>query len=172
MAISMYSASIPVFKRMLDNLDHIIDKSLADAAERKIDQQVYMNARLAPDMFALPRQVQIASDFAKLTASRLAGVEAPRFEDNEATLAELKARIKKTIDYISGFKAEQIDGSEAREVTLKGGGYEMKFKGLDFLLLFALPNFCFHCTTAYNILRHNGVKLSKGDFLQGRDQAK
>jgi uncharacterized protein len=171
MAISMYAASVAVFKRMLDNFDHVLDKAVADAAERKIDQQIFLTARLAPDMFALARQVQIASDFAKFTTARLAGVEAPKFEDNESTLAELKVRIRKTVDYISGFKPAQIDGSEDRDIVLKAGGRELNFKGIDYLLNFALPNFYFHYTTAYNILRHNGVKLGKGDFVQGRVQS-
>jgi hypothetical protein len=171
MTISMYAASIPVFKRMLDNLDHVLEKTIADAAERKIDQQVFVTARLAPDMFPLARQVQIAADFAKGTAARLAGVEPPKFEDNEATLADLRARIKKTLDYLAGFKPAQIDGSEGRDISFKAGTRELHFKGLDYLLSFALPNFYFHYTTAYDILRHNGVKLSKGDFVQGRNQA-
>jgi hypothetical protein len=150
MAISMYSASIPVFMRMLDNLDHVLDKAGADAAERKIDPQVYVTARLAPDMFALARP--------------------PKYDDTEATLPELKARVRKTIDYLATFKAAQIDGTEDREIILKGRGGEMRFKGLDYLLNFVVPNFYFHYTTTYDILRHNGVKLGKGDFTQGRAQ--
>jgi hypothetical protein len=167
----MYSASVPVFRRMLDNLDHVLDKAIADAADRKIEQQVLVGARLAPDMFALARQVQIATDMVKGCAARLAGVEPPKYEDNETTLTELKARVRKTIDYLATFTAAQIDGTEAREVTLKGRGTEIHFKGLDYLLYFVVPNFYFHYTTVYDILRHNGVKLGKGDFVQGRDQS-
>jgi hypothetical protein len=119
-------------------------------------------------MFTFTRQVLIAADFAKGTPARLAGVEVPKYEDNEASFADLKARIKKTQDYIAGFKAAQIDGSEDRDVTFKGGAGEMHFKGQAYLLNFAMPNFYFHYTTAYAILRHNGVVLGKKDFVAGR----
>jgi hypothetical protein len=168
MAISMYAVSVPVFRKMLDNLDHLIDKAVADAAERKIDPQVFLTARLAPDMFAFTRQVQIAADHAKGAPARLAGVEPPKFEDNEASFADLKARIRKTQDFIAGLTAAQIDGSEQRTITIKAGPREFSFQGLDYLVGYALPNFYFHLTTAYDILRHNGVKVGKMDFIQGR----
>ena len=168
MTISMYQASVPVFKRILDNLDHIIDKAAADAETRKIDPAVFLQARLAPDMLNFIRQVLIAADFAKGTAARLAGVEVPKYEDNEASFADLKARIKKTQDYIATFKPAQIDGSEERAVTCQAGPRKLDFKGLDYLLGFALPNFYFHYTTAYAILRHNGVNLGKMDYVAGR----
>jgi uncharacterized protein len=168
MTISMYQASIPVFQKLLDNLDLLLDKAAADATARKIDPAVFLQARLAPDMFTLTRQIQIAADFAKGTAARLAGIEVPKWDDNEASIADLKARIKKTQDYVAGFKAAQIDGSEARDVTFKGGAGDMHFKGQDYLLGFAMPNFYFHYTTAYAILRHNGVAVGKKDFVAGR----
>ncbi len=168
MTISMYQASVPVFQKLLDNLDLILDKAAADAATRKIDQSVFLQARLSPDMFAFTRQVQIAADFAKGTASRLAGVEVPKYDDNEASFADLKARLRRTQDYIAGFKPAQIDGSEERDVTFKTGRGDLQFKGLAYLLNFAMPNFYFHYTTAYDILRHNGVVLGKSDFVAGR----
>jgi hypothetical protein len=168
----MYAASVPVFQKHLGNLDHVIDKAIADSVERKIDQKVLAGARLAPDMLPFTKQVQIMADFAKGTTARLAGVEPPKFDDNEATLDDCKARIKKTLDLLAGFKSAQLDGSEGRDITFKGGAGDMHFKGLDYLLHFALPNFFFHYTTAYDILRHNGVKLGKGDFLMGRAQPK
>jgi hypothetical protein len=168
MTISMYQASVPVFQKLLDNLELLLDKAAADATARKIDPSVFLQARLAPDMFAFARQVQIAADFAKGTPARLAGVEVPKYEDNESSFAELKARIKKTQDFIAGFKAAQIDGSETRDVTFKAGPRELQFKGLAYLLNFALPNFYFHYTMAYAILRHNGIALGKTDYVQGR----
>jgi hypothetical protein len=164
----MYQASVPVFQKLLGNLDHLCDKAAADATARKIDPSVFLQARLAPDMFQLTRQIQIAADFAKGTPARLAGVEVPKYEDNEASFVDLQARIRKTLDFIGGFKAAQIDGSEDRTINFKAGPRELTFKGIDYLLLFALPNFYFHCTTAYAILRHNGVALGKTDFVQGR----
>ena len=130
--------------------------------------QVFLDARLAPDMFKLTQQVQIATDFAKGASSRLAGREVPRYEDNEASFAELQARIAKTRDYLSTFKPADFEGSEERTVTLKVGGKDVELKGQKYLLDVALPNFYFHVTTAYDILRHNGVPLGKGNFL-GRE---
>jgi uncharacterized protein len=169
MTISMYRASVPVFQKILDNLDFILDKGAADAAARKIDPVVFLQARLAPDMLNFTRQVLIAADFAKGTTARLAGVEVPKYEDNEASFVDLKARIKKTQDFIAGFKPAQVDGSEERAISFKAGPNEMNFKGLDYLLGFALPNFYFHYTTAYAILRHNGVNLGKLDYVVGRN---
>ena len=168
MTISMYQASVPVFQRLLSNLDHLLDKAVADAAKRRIDPQVFLQARLAPDMFHLIRQVQIACDHAKGAPSRLAGVEVPKFADDEASFPQLQERIAKTQAYLATFKPAQIDGSEARDISLMAGPRELKFNGLDYLLGFALPNFFFHFTTAYAILRHNGVDLGKRDYISGR----
>lgn len=165
MRISMYAASVPVFARMLGNLSAILDKAAAHAEQKKIDPAVLLNARLYPDMFALTKQVQIACDFAKGAVARLAGREPPQYEDNETTIADLKARIARTIDYIRGFEPEQLDGSETREVELKIRGETVKYPGLTYLLQVATPNFYFHVTTAYGILRHNGVELGKRDFV-------
>lgn len=165
MTISMHQSSVPVFTRLLGNLSVILDKTAADAEARKIDPAVFLGSRLAPDMFTLGRQIQIACDFAKGTCARLAGVEVPKYEDNEVTLADFKARIDKTLAFIGTFAPAQIDGSEEREITLTSGGKTRTFKGQFYLLSYALPNFYFHYTTAYAILRHNGVKLGKIDFV-------
>jgi hypothetical protein len=165
MTITMYQASVPVFERTLKALDVILDKASAYATERKIDPTVLLTARLYPDMFALTRQVQIATDHAKGASARLGGVAVPSFTDNEASFADLKARIAKTLEFIATVKPAQIDGSEARDITLKAGPRELNFKGQDYLLFFALPNFYFHVTTAFAILRHNGVPIGKLDFL-------
>ncbi len=165
MTISMYQASVPAFLSMLKNLTAIIEKAEGYAAEHKIAEEVMVNWRLAPDMFPFSRQVQIAADFAKGTAARLAGAEVPSYPDDEKTFAELKARIKKTVKFVEGFKAKDIDGSETRDITLKVGGQEMRFKGLPYLVHFALPNFYFHATAAYAILRACGVPIGKRDYL-------
>ncbi len=165
MTITMYQASVPVFERTLKALDVILDKAAAYATERKIDPTVLLTARLYPDMFALTRQVQIATDHAKGASARLAGVAVPSFTDNEASFPDLKARIAKTLEFVATVKPAQIDGSEARDITLKAGPRELNFKGQDYLLFFALPNFYFHVTTAFAILRHNGVPVGKLDFL-------
>ena len=165
MTITMYQASVPVFQRTLKALDVILDKAAAYAAERKIDPTVLLTARLYPDMFALTRQVQIATDHAKGASARLAGVAVPSFADTEATVPDLKARIAKTLEFIASVKPAQIDGSEGRDISLKAGPRELNFKGQDYLLFFALPNFYFHVTTAFAILRHNGVPVGKLDFL-------
>ncbi|HEU4621812.1 MAG TPA: DUF1993 domain-containing protein [Burkholderiaceae bacterium] len=166
-AISMYAASVPVFDRMLNNLSAILDKAMAHCAARKIEPQVLLNMRLSPDMFTLTRQVQIACDFAKGTAARLAGVEVPKYDDDESTFADLKARIAKTQAFIRTLSTGQIDGSETREISITIAGTPTTFKGLPYLLHFALPNFYFHATTAYGILRHAGVELGKRDFIGG-----
>ena len=165
MTISMYETSIPVFVRVLRNMSDVLAKGAADAANRKIDESVFVNARLAPDMFALARQVQIATDIVKGGAARLAGAEVPRWEDNEATFAELQARIAKAIVFAQGFGAARIDGSEERDITFRLAGRDAHFKGLRYLLDFVLPNLYFHATTTYAILRHNGVEVGKMDFL-------
>jgi len=165
MTLSMYQASVPVFIRALGNLSAILDKGAAFAEAKKIEPSVLVNARLAPDMFPLARQVQIATDGVKGCAARLAGVEVPSYADTESTFPELQARIAKTIAFLQGFTPEQIDGSEERVVTLKIRHKDISFVGQPYLLNFVLPNLFFHITTAYAILRHNGVEIGKMDFL-------
>ena len=165
MALSMYQASVPAFVHALTALDKIIDKAIAHCAAKKIDPQALLQARLYPDMFPFVRQVFVATDFGKSTPARLAGVEAPKYPDEEKTFEELKARIAKTIAYANGFKPAQIDGSEERDITIPVGANTRSFKGQAYLVGFALPNFYFHLTTAYAILRHNGVEVGKRDFL-------
>ena len=162
---SMYQMSVPLFLKTLGNLSAILDKGAAFAASKKIEPSVLLGYRLAPDMLNLTRQVQIASDHAKRASARLAGVEAPPYEDNEASFDHLKARIDKTIAFIKTIKPEQIDGSETREIKLKMGGTEKTLSGQTYYLHNALPNFFFHVTTAYAILRHCGVEIGKGDFI-------
>jgi len=168
MTLSMYQASVPLFTRMLTNLAAILTKAETHAAAREIDPAVFLGSRLFPDMLPLTRQVQLAADFAKNTTARLAGVEIVKFADEETSLPELQQRIAKTLDHVKGFKPAQIDGSEDREITLPIGGDSWTFKGQDFLLHFGLPNFYFHVTTAYDILRHLGVEVGKRDFLGPR----
>jgi len=165
MTISMYAASVPVFKRNLAALATILGKAHAHCASANHTESAYLQARLFPDMFALAKQVQVAADFAKSGAARLAGVEPERFEDTEQSFAELKARVEKTIAYIETFTSVQIDGSEARAVKYMMGKFPIDMKGQDYLLGFILPNFFFHYTTAYNLLRHNGLAIGKGDFM-------
>ncbi|MDW7664132.1 MAG: DUF1993 family protein [Nitrosomonadaceae bacterium] len=164
MSLSMYQASIPVFIFMLENLSKILDKANVHAETKKIDSTIFVNGRLAPDMFPLSRQVQIATDIVKGCAARLAGIEVPRYEDNEISFSELQNRIIKTRVFIEGFSASQIDGSEARAITLKFGSKELSFLGQAYLLKFVLPNFFFHLTTVYAILRHSGVEVGKTDY--------
>jgi len=159
---------VPVFQRQLGAIGACHGKAEAHCAARKIEPGALMQARLFPDMFALPRQVQIAADFAKNTAARLVGAEPPKWDDDEATLADLQARIAKTLDYVKTFQASQFEGAATRTITIPIRGEPRTFTGEVFLLHFALPNFYFHCATAYDILRHNGVELGKGDFLGGR----
>jgi len=166
MPISMYRASVPVFQQMLPCLSAVLDKAAVYAAARKIEPAVLLNARLFPDMFPLTRQVQIAADFAKGSIARLAGQEPPKYEDNEASFDELKARLAKTLAFVNELKPSQIDGSEEREIMLMLGGNQRKFKGESYLVSFVLPNFFFHTTTTYAILRHNGLELGKRDFMQ------
>lgn len=167
MTISMYALSVPVFDRYLRNLVNLLDKGAAYAAERKIDDTVLTSMRIYPDMFPLSRQVQIAADFAKGASARLAGVELPKYEDTEKTFAELKARCQKTYDFLSTLKPEQFEGSESKTITLPVAGTPTDFVGLPYLTVIALPNFYFHATTAYNLLRHAGVPLGKRDFTGG-----
>lgn len=166
MTISMYSSSIPVFKQMLTGLSDVLNKAEAHATEKKIDTSVFLQARLFPDMFALTRQVQIAADFAKSVSSRLAGIEVPAYDDNEQTFAELHTRIQKTLAFIGELTPAQIDGSESLEIVLRPGTpKEKKLTGQTYLLQYGLPQFFFHVTTAYDILRHNGVEIGKRDFM-------
>ena len=165
MSISMYQASIPPLVHMLENLDAILAKAAAHAEAKRIDPSVLVNGRLYPDMFPLARQVQIATDTAKGCGARLAGQEPPKYEDTEASFRELSARVRKTIAYLESLPAEAIDGSEERVITLKLRDTTVTFRGTAYLLNFVLPNFYFHVTTAYAILRHNGVELGKQDYL-------
>jgi uncharacterized protein len=167
MSLDMYQSSIPVFVRMLGNLSAILDKGAAHATANNVDPSAFINARLAADMFPLSRQVQIATDMAKGCAARLAGLEVPSYEDNETTFSELQERIAKTMAFLQSFSAEQINGSEERTVTLKLRGKDFYFLGQPYLLNFVLPNLYFHITTAYAILRHNGVEIGKLDYLGG-----
>lgn len=165
MTISMYQTSIPVFTRILRSLRGILEKADQHAQERKIDPAVLLRDRLFPDMFDLTRQVQLATDFARGTAARLAGVEQPKVEDKETTFPELFARIDATLAYLASIAPAQIDGSETREIVRPIRGEPHRFTGINYLLQFALPNFYFHATTAYAILRHNGVALGKADYI-------
>jgi hypothetical protein len=163
----MYQASVPTLIHSLKALSGVLDKGAKHAEAKGIDPAVLLGSRLYPDMFPLTRQVQIASDNAKGPAARLAGMEPPKFDDNEASFADLQARIAKTIDFLQTLKPAQIDGSEDRQVVLQMRAGPLEFKGQAYLLNFALPNFYFHCATAYAILRHNGVEIGKKDFLGG-----
>ncbi len=165
MPVSLYDLSIPALTLGLNNLSAILDKAAAHAEAKKIEPKVLADTRLIADMFPLARQVQISCDTAKGAAARLAGVEAPKHEDNETTLAELKARVAKTLDFINSIKAAQLAGAETREIVLQFPRVTLKFTGLDYLRKFVLPNFYFHESIAYAILRENGVDLGKGDYL-------
>ena len=165
MSLSMYQASVPQFLRMLGNLKSILEKAESWAADKKLDPAVLLNMRLAPDMFPLKRQLQIATDSAKGCAARLAGVEIPSYPDTEETFVELKARLQKTMDFLASFTPAQIDGSEDKAITLNFPSMELKFSGRDYLFQFVQPNFYFHLTTAYAILRHNGLDIGKMDFI-------
>ena len=167
MSISMYQASVPTFILSLKALSGVLDKGAKHAEAKGIDPAVLLGSRLYPDMFPLTRQVQIASDNAKGPSARLAGMEPPKFDDNEASFADLQARITKTIDFLQTLKPAQIDGSEDRQIVLQMRAGPLEFKGQAYLLHFAMPNFYFHCATVYAILRHNGVEVGKKDFLGG-----
>ncbi|HYM29275.1 MAG TPA: DUF1993 domain-containing protein [Steroidobacteraceae bacterium] len=170
MKAPMHALSVEVFANSLTSLSWILEKAATNAASRKIEPAVLLSARLAPDMLPLTRQVQIACDIAKNSAARLAGQEPLPFEDNETTLEELRARIARCIDYIRGLPASAFEGAEARDIKVPTRERTLEFKGLEFLQRWAIPNVFFHVTTAYNILRHNGVDLGKRDFLHaGRE---
>ena len=165
MNISMYQASAPRFANTLANLSAILGKAEAHCEAKKIDPLVLTGSRLYPDMLALSRQVQIACDTAKGAVARLAGVEIPKHEDTEKTFDELKERIARTLAFIATVKAAQIDGSEEKDIVLKLQGRDVPFKGMQYLLGFAWPNFYFHAATAYDILRHSGIEIGKRDFI-------
>jgi len=165
MSPSLYDASVPVFRQLLSSLDAIIDKTIAHAEAKKIDQAVYATARLYPDMFPFTKQITVATDFAKGASARLAGVEVPKFEDAETTLGDAKARLKKTQDFIATLKPAQFEGAETRDITIQLRPGPTIFKGKAYLLHYAMPNFYFHTTTAYAILRHNGIEIGKPDFI-------
>jgi hypothetical protein len=163
----MYDRSVPVFIHFLNSMAAILRKAEAHCEQKKIDPAVMLNMRLFPDMFALTRQVQIATDAAKGAGARLAGIPVPSFPDEEKTFAELQARIAKTAGFLSSLTKEQFEGAETRAISLKAGGREMSFSGEAYLETWAKANFFFHLTTAYAILRHSGVELGKPDFLSG-----
>ena len=163
----MHQASVPQFKKMLNNLSSILKKGAEFAADKKIDEKVLVEFRLAPDMLPLAKQVQIACDQVKMGMSRLSGVEAPKHADTETTFAQLQDRITQTIAFIDGIKPEQIDGTEAKEIKFSIKEWHFEFTGEQYLFTWILPNFYFHVTTAYNILRHNGLQIGKADYLGG-----
>ncbi len=166
MAISMYATSVPVIRQMLHSLSEILHKAESHASEKKIVPEALLGARLFPDMFPLTKQVQIASDFAKGIAARLAGVEVPSHEDSEQSFSELRERIAKTLAFVDSLAPEQIDGSEERDIVLfPGTAREKQFSGMTYLLHYGMPQLYFHVTTAYAILRHNGVNIGKRDFI-------
>lgn len=165
MSLSMYQASVPVFLHMLGTLRNLLEKGAAHAEARKFEPSALIQARLFPDMLPLARQIQIASDAAKGCGARLAGVEVPKFADTESSFAELIDRIDKTVAFLKELTPAQVDGSEGKTVVLPMRSGDLTFTGQQFLLGFALPNFFFHVTTAYNLLRHNGVEIGKMDFL-------
>jgi hypothetical protein len=165
MQISVYTMTVETFLPMLANLSKQLDKAAEFATAKKFDSEVLANARLAPDMFSLIKQVQLATDFAKSGTARLAGIELPKFEDNEKTIAELQARIQKTIDFVSSVKADSFKGAEDRDIVIPMRDTKLEFKGLVYLRNWVVPNFYFHAMAVYSILRHNGVEVGKRDFL-------
>lgn len=165
MSLSLHQSSVPVFERSLNAFSAILDKAAAHAAACKFDPSIYLTMRLRPDMFAFVRQTQVFCDHAKNASARLAGVEAPKFDDNEASLEDIKARIRKTLDVLAGLDAKAVDAGGEREIVFPLGPNKAKMLGANYLTHFALPNFYFHLTTAYDILRYAGVPLGKRDFL-------
>jgi uncharacterized protein len=170
MSITMYSASTPVFVRMLTNLGTWLDKAEAHATAKKFEPSVYLGARFAPDMLPFTKQIQIACDMAKFGIARLAGVDAPKFDDTEASLPELRERVRATVEFIQSVPAAKIDGTDDKDVTIPRRDGTMTLKGEAYLKHFVLPNFFFHLTTTYALLRHNGVELGKIDFLGAMQQ--
>ena len=169
MSLSLYAASVVPMRRMLKNLSAVIAKAEAHCEARKIDPNAFLASRLYPDMLPFTAQVQIASDNAKGAAARLAGVEAPKFEDNEKTFPELQARIDKTVAFLDTLSDAQFEGAGERDIVLQLRDRKLEFKGADYLTTWALPNFFFHATTAYALLRHGGVEVGKRDYLSGGD---
>jgi hypothetical protein len=167
MSFSLYAAAVPPMRHMLKSLSALLSKAESHCEARKIDPAALLGARLYPDMFPLTRQVQIASDTAKGTAARLAGIEIPKFEDNETSFADLHARIDKTIAFLDSLTPAQFEGAESRRIVLELRDRTLEFSGADYLTTWASPNFMFHVTTAYALLRHNGVEIGKRDFLSG-----
>ena len=165
MKISMHGMSVDVFTHALGSLSAVLEKGQAYATQRKFEPAVLLASRLAPDMFPLTRQVQLACDLAKNSVARLAGEEPPRFPDTEASFEELHARIARTLDYLKGVPSSALEGAETRDINVPTRDGTLEFKGLEFLQYWAIPNVFFHVTTAYAILRHNGVELGKRDFL-------
>ncbi|HYC47800.1 MAG TPA: DUF1993 domain-containing protein [Burkholderiales bacterium] len=167
MPLTLYDISIPVFVRHLNGLVGCMKKAQAAYAEKKCDETTLIHYRFYPDMFSFAKQVQIATDHTRTFASLLTGVDNPKYEDNEKSLGDLIARCEKTIGWLRGIKPEQLNGTEEKSVTVKRPAGEVQMKGLELLLNRTMPNFMFHCTTAYDILRHNGVELGKRDFMGG-----
>ena len=167
MKISVHAVSVDLLANCLTNLSHVLEKGHAHAVARKYDPALLLSARLAPDMLPLTRQIQIASDISKFGVARLAGIEAPKFEDKEQTFEELQARIARTLDFIKGVPAASLEGSEDRIVKVPARDRTLEFKGLEYLTRFVIPNAFFHVTIAYAILRHGGVEIGKTDFLIG-----
>ncbi len=165
MQITMFALAKTSTTRALRNLDAILDKALASAEARKIDPSVFLGSRLAPDMFPLTRQIQIACDFGKGPMARLSGLENPKFEDNETSIPELKARIAKTLAFIETVPESAFAGCEDRDISIQAGPNTFEFKGMAYLIGYVLPNLNFHCTMAYAILRHNGVEIGKRDYI-------
>jgi hypothetical protein len=165
MSMSLYAVSVPVFVKTLTNLEAVLEKAKAHALDHKIEEAAFVNARLYPDMLPLARQVQIATDIARGATARLAGLEPPSYEDKEQTFDDLAARVRRTIEYMKALDEKQFEGAATREITRPVRGEPHKFSGVNYLLQFATPNVYFHTTTAYAILRHNGVPLGKADFL-------
>jgi hypothetical protein len=167
MSITMYQASVPIFRQYLESLSGVLAKASAHTQQRKIDPDAFCQARLFPDMFPLAKQVQLTADFAKNATSRIAGQEPPRFTDDEKGFEELRGRIAKTLAHIGSIPRQDIEGGEERSITIQVGGKPLTFVARNYLLHFALPNFFFHASTAYAILRENGVDLGKADFMGG-----
>ena len=166
MSITMHEIAVPSFVKHLEALDAILDKAAAYAEAKKIDPAVLLSARLYPDMYDLKRQVQAACDFAKLSVGRLAGLTPPVHDDSEQTIADLKRRIAETLAVVTSAKPEPMEAAADRQITIKAGPRELTFSGREYLLHFALPNFYFHCATAYGILRHSGLEIGKRDFMR------
>jgi len=168
MTISMYQACVPVITQMLNGLAVVVDKAATQCAEKKYEEAAFLQARLFPDMFTMARQVRQATDFGRNAPGRLAGVASPAFPDADTTFAALKDRIAKSLDFVKAFTPAQIDGTEEKEIAWTAGTRQMSFKGQEYLLHFCLPHFFFHCTTAYTILRHNGIEIGKRDYMGSR----